>query len=85
MSANRRRIGSERGKALQRRQADVNERSFAHTLESGGIRRVHLRGRINIYKRMCIHAAGRFQLKSDPAQSLAQAPPPKGFMALIGP
>ncbi len=55
--ANRRRIRSQRGKALQRRRAEVNERSFAHMLETGGMRRVHLRGRTNIYKRMCIHAA----------------------------
>ena len=55
--ANRRRLGSERGKALQRLRAEYNERSFAHTLETGSMRRVHLRGRTNIYKRMCIHAA----------------------------
>ena len=53
---NRRRIRGERGKALQRLRAEYAERSFAHTYETGGMRRTHLRGRDNIYKRLCIHA-----------------------------
>ena len=56
--ANRRRINGARGKRLQRRRAEVLERSFAHLLETGGMRRVHLRGHENIRKRMLIHAAG---------------------------
>jgi|TARA_B100001971_G_C18247690_1_gene575590 transposase len=59
--ANRRRIGGERGKALQRLRAEYAERSFAHTYETGGMRRTHLRGHENIYKRLCIHA-GAFNL-----------------------
>ena len=34
------------------------ERGFAHTLETGGMRRVHLRGRDNILKRYLVHVAG---------------------------
>ena len=43
--ANRRRIRGERGKRLQRRRAEVAERSFAHTYETGGMRRTHARAR----------------------------------------
>ena len=57
--ANRRRIRGHRGRALQRRRAECNERSFAHTLETGGMRRVHLRGRVNILKRLLIHDSAR--------------------------
>ena len=59
--ANRRRIRGERGKRLQRRRAEYAERSFAHTYETGGMRRTHLRGHTNIYKRLCIHG-GAFNL-----------------------
>ena len=34
---------------------ELIERSFAHTLETGSLRRVHLRGCNNILKRMLIH------------------------------
>jgi transposase len=53
--ANRRRLRGRRGRALHRRRAEYVERSFAHTLETGGLRRVHLRGRDNILKRLLIH------------------------------
>ena len=56
--ANRRRINGARGKRLQRRRGELLERSFAHLLETGGMRRVHLRGHENIRKRLLIHAAG---------------------------
>ena len=56
--ANRRRINGARGKRLQRRRGELLERSFAHLLETGCMRRVHLRGHENIRKRMLIHAAG---------------------------
>ena len=55
--ANRRRIGGRRGRALQRKRAEYVERSFAHSLETGGMRRVHLRGREKVLKRMGIHLA----------------------------
>ena len=59
--ANRRRIRGVRGRALQRQRAEVAERSFAHTYQTGGMRRTHLRGHTNIYKRLCIHG-GAFNL-----------------------
>ena len=34
------------------------ERPFAHCYETGGMRRVHLRGHENILKRLLIHVAG---------------------------
>ena len=34
------------------------ERPFAHLYETGGMRRVHLRGHTNIRKRLLIHAGG---------------------------
>ena len=55
--ANRRRIEGERSKALQRLRAECAERSMAHAYESGGMRRCHLRGLVNIYKRLSVHAA----------------------------
>ncbi len=56
--ANRRRIHGKRGKQLSSQRGELIERSFAHTLETGGMRRVHLRGRNNILKRMLIHVGG---------------------------
>ena len=55
--ANRRRIRGERGKALLRMRGEKLERSFAHLLETGGLRRVHVRGHEDIRKRMLIHVA----------------------------
>jgi transposase len=56
--ANRRRIRGERGKSLLRRRGLMLERPFAHCYETGGMRRVHLRGHANILKRLLIHIAG---------------------------
>lgn len=56
--ANRRRIRGERGKRLLRQRGELIERSFAHVLETGGMRRVHLRGRINVLKRMLLQVGG---------------------------
>ena len=55
--SNRRRIRGERGKQLLRQRGLMLERPFAHTLETGGMRRVHLRGRKNILKRILIQYA----------------------------
>jgi transposase len=55
---NRRRITSEHGKELLRRRGELVERSFAHAYETGGMRRLHLRGRENIFKRLLIHLCG---------------------------
>jgi len=56
--ANRIRLRSDIGKEAMRRRAEVVERSFAHTLERGGVRRTWLRGRENVGKRYLIHVAG---------------------------
>jgi len=56
--ANRRRIRGQRGKRLQRMRGERLERPFAHLYETGGMRRIHLRGHSNILKRLLIHAAG---------------------------
>ena len=55
---NRRRIRSERGRRLQRRRGELVERPFAHLYETGGMRRVYLRGHPNILKRLLVHVAG---------------------------
>ena len=55
---NRRRIRGARGRRLQKLRAELGERSFAHTYETGGLRRLHLRGRKNNLKRLLVHAAG---------------------------
>jgi transposase len=39
-----------------RRRGEMNERSFAHLYDTGGMRRTHLRGHTNILKRLLIHA-----------------------------
>lgn len=56
--ANRGRLCSARAKAAMRRRAEIAERSFAHNLERGGMRRTWLRGRKNVHKRYLIHVAG---------------------------
>lgn len=53
--ANRRRIRGKRGKRLLRRRGELVERPFAHCYETGGMRRIHLRGHKNILKRLLIH------------------------------
>ena len=55
---NRRRIRGNRGKAHLRRRGEVLERSFAHCYETGGMRRLHLRGIGNALKRLLIQGAG---------------------------
>jgi transposase len=55
--ANRRRLDTKTAKALMRRRGELIERSFAHLYDTGGMRRVHLRGKDNIAKRALIHAA----------------------------
>lgn len=41
-----------------RRRGEMVERSFAHILDRGGMRRAWLRGRENVHKRYLIHVAG---------------------------
>ena len=54
---NRRRLKSDAGKRLLRQRGETVERSFAHACETGGMRRLHLRGRVNILKRYQLHVA----------------------------
>jgi transposase len=56
--ANRRRKNGTRGQRLMKKRGELIERSFAHTLETGGMRRTHLRFHYNIVKRVLIHVAG---------------------------
>src|SRR5512143_25552 len=56
--ANRNRLRSRLGTAAMRRRAELVERSFAHNLARGGMRRTWLRGRENVHKRYLIHVAG---------------------------
>jgi transposase len=58
---NRRRVGGPRGKGLMRRRGEYLERTFAHVYDTGGLRRVYLRGHPNILKRLIVHA-GAFNL-----------------------
>ena len=55
---NRRRIRGARGLRLLRLRGERLERPFAHLYETGGMRRVHLRGHTNILKRLLIHTGG---------------------------
>ena len=56
--ANRQRLRSGVAKQAVKLRAEIVERSFAHTLDRGGMRRAWLRGRDNIQKRYLIHIAG---------------------------
>ena len=58
VNANRRRKKGLRGQRVMRRRGEMLERSFAHVLETGGMRRTHLRFHYNIAKRTPIHVAG---------------------------
>ncbi len=55
---NRRRIRGERGRRLLRSRGEKLERSFAHCYETGGMRRLYLRGDENALKRLLVHDAG---------------------------
>jgi transposase len=56
--ANRARLKSGIGRETMRRRGEMVERSFAHVLDRGGMRRAWLRGRENLHKRYLIHVAG---------------------------
>src|SRR5205807_2639986 len=59
---NRRRVGGARGRRLMRRRGEYVERTFAHVYDTGGLRRVLLRGHPKILKRLTVHA-GPFHLR----------------------
>jgi transposase len=58
---NRRRVNRAYGKSLLRKRGELIERSFAHCYDTGGMRRIHLRGHENILKRLLLHV-GAFNL-----------------------
>jgi len=55
---NRTRLGSGVARKGFKLRAEILERSFAHVLDRGGMRRTHLRGRENVQKRYLLHIAG---------------------------
>jgi len=55
---NRNRLRSGIGKDAMRKRGEIVERSFAHVLDRGGMRRTWLRGRQNVHKRYLIHVVG---------------------------
>ncbi len=55
---NRSRLKSGVGREAMRKRGEMVERSFAHILDRGGMRRAWLRGRENVHKRYLIHVAG---------------------------
>jgi transposase len=55
--ANRRRVRADRSKRLQKLRGELCERSFAHCYETGGMRRLYVRGTDNVLKRVLAQAA----------------------------
>ena len=53
-----RRLKSGIGRDAMRKRGEMVERSFAHVLHRGGMRRAWLRGLENVHKRYLIHVAG---------------------------
>lgn len=78
--ANRRRIRSDRGKRLLARRGEFIERTFAHCYETGGMRRLYVRGDANITKRLLLQAAA-FNL-SLVMRKLFTAGTPRGYADL---
>jgi transposase len=72
--ANRRRVKGSYGKRLMKKRGELIERSFAHCYETGGMRRVYLRGRENVLKRQLIHV-GAFNLSLIFRQKLGAGTP----------
>ncbi len=56
--AHRERVAGERGRQLERQRCEQVARSMAPRYATGGLRRVHLRGRHNILQRLLLHACG---------------------------
>ena len=55
---NRNRLKSGVGREAMRKRGELVERSFAHVLDRGGMRRTWLCGRENVHKRYLVHVAG---------------------------
>jgi transposase len=71
---NRRRVRGIYGRRLLKKRGELVERSFAHCYETGGMRRLHLRGRENVLKRQLIHV-GAFNLSLILRRSLGAGTP----------
>jgi transposase len=80
--ANRRRIRSESGKKRMRKRGELIERTFAHCLETGGMRRTYLRTHAKIIKRYIVHLAA-FNLGLV-MRSLLGAGTPRGVAERLG-
>jgi transposase len=78
--ANQRRVEGERGKSLLRKRGEYLERPFAHQYETGGLRRMHVRGRGNVAKRVVLQAAA-FNLALI-LRSMTKAGTPRGLADL---
>ena len=50
-------IGGHRRKQLLRRRGELVERTFAHAYETGGLRRLFVRGKQNVDKRLLLQGA----------------------------
>jgi len=84
--ANRRRTVGRRGADLQKLRSELAERSFAHKYETGGMRRVHLRGRDNTLTRLLIQGVG-FNLGLLVREKYGKGKPRglgRGFDAILG-
>lgn len=80
--ANRRRVTGPRGKRLLRRRGEFLERPFAHQYATGGLRRVHVKGREEVAKRVLLQAAAcNIALI---LRTLIGAGTPKGAVDLLG-
>jgi len=79
--ANRRRTRGARSKRLMRRRGEYVERSFAHNYDTGGMRRLHLKGKDNIHKRLLVHVGG-FNL-SLVMRKITGKGTPRGFQGLL--
>lgn len=55
--ANRRRVEGQRGKRLLRGRGEKLERPFAHQFETGGMRRLYVRGLDEVHKKLLLQAA----------------------------
>ena len=62
---NRTRLLSGVAKEAFKLRAEIVERSFAHNLDRGGMRRTWLRGRENVHKRYLLHVAGHKPIVAD--------------------
>jgi transposase len=84
--ANQRRVTGVRGKRLLQRRGEFLERPFAHQYETGGMRRLHVRGLQNVAKRVLLQAAA-FNLALI-LRSMTKAGTPRGLaernLAMVG-